>query len=336
MRIAWGLGLCTLTLAACGGGDAAVPWQAVLTDQPSALLSAWPMSPTDVYVVGGNDGSNGPAALHYDGTSWSHVATNVTNTDLWWTFGFADGTLFASGEGGTILQLQNGSFTPMTTPGQGTSVVVFGMWGAASNDVWAVGGLLDGGGGGFVWHYDGTAWTARTDVPSNATSNTMFKVNGRSSTDVWMVGSMGVTVHWNGTSLDETDVPLDGSLFSVAAMTNRFVAVGGGEDGAIYENADGTTSGWQSALPPGGPLLSGVAGSGDLALAVGHAGTVLSRSSSGWGVEDTGNATAQNLHSVVFDSDGGAWAIGGDFDDSPTLAGVLIYQGADKIGGTIQ
>jgi hypothetical protein len=326
-------------LAACGGGTSSAPWQAVLSDQPTALLSAWANTPSDVYLVGGDahDG-NGPVALHYDGTTWNHLATGVTNTDLWWTFGFADGTVFASGSGGTILKYSGGAFTKMTTPGEGTSVIVFGMWGAASDDVWAVGGTAGGNGGGFVWHYDGTSWTANADVdPDTLSMNTVFKVSGRAATDeVWMVGTMGLTLHWNGTALDTSNVATDGSLLSVASMSDRFIAVGGDFDGILYENVDGSSAGWQSALPSGGPLLNGVAASGDTAFAVGHAGTVLSRSSSGWSVEDTGGVTAQNLHAAIIDPAGGKWAMGGNFDDSPTTNGVLIYQGTETIGGTIQ
>jgi hypothetical protein len=319
-------------LAACSDGPSG-SWHSVLSDQPTALLSVWSASPRDVYVVGGDarDGK-GPVALHYDGAAWQRLDTGIKNIDLWWTFGFTDGTVFMGGSGGTILRSKQGTVTAMPTPGLQTSVVVFGIWGAASNDVWAVGGLAGGAGGGFVWHYDGTAWTARNDVPGD---RTVFKVTGRSTSDVWMVGSAGLGLHWNGSSLDRSDVGTDGSLLSVAGMDDRFVAVGGNFDGILYENADGDGS-WKSALSQGGPLLNGVAASGSTAYAVGHGGTVLGRGSSGWKVENTSGATTQNLHAITIDSAGGVWVVGGNFDDAPTTRGVLIYRGTEMIGGTIQ
>lgn len=323
-------------LAACSDPPSE-SWQAVLSDQPAALLSVWPAGPRDVYVVGGDarDGS-GPTALHYDGTAWQRIATGVTNNDLWWTFGFADGTVFMGGAGGTILQYKQGTVTAMPTPGRLTSVVVFGIWGAASNDVWAVGGVPGGGGGGFVWHYDGAAWTARSDVPADVSSgHTVFKVSGRSASDVWMVGSAGLGLHWNGSSLDRLDASTDGSLLSVAGMADRYIAVGGNFDGILYENVDGD-GGWKSALPAGGPLLNGAAASGGAAYAVGHGGAVLRRGSTGWSVESTNAVTSQDLHAVAIDAAGGVWAVGGDFDNPPTTGGVLIYRGADTIGGTIR
>ena len=37
--------------------------------------------------------------------------------------------------------------------------------------------------------------------------------------------------------------------------------------------------------------------------------------------------TPENLHAAWIDPMGGAWAVGGQFDDSPTTEGVLLYKG---------
>jgi hypothetical protein len=308
-------------LAACGGGGDDEPaWVVVAQAQPSALLSVWSASATDVWVVGGDprDGT-GPIVEHYDGTAWTKLDSGQRNVDLWWVTGFANGPVFMSGSNGTILRYQNGAFEKLTTPG---NLIVFGMWGAAPNDVWAVGGNF--GGGGFAWRFDGNAWTVFPDVPADVTSQgTCFKVNGRSADNVWISGTNGLTLHWNGALLERTDVPVEASLLSVAGNAVRFVTVGGAFDGVLYENEG---SGWHSALPSGGPRLTGVAVSDDQYVTVGEFGAVLRRGSTSWASDK--HVTDQNLHAAWIDpATGGMWAVGGHFDTPPMRDGVLIHRG---------
>jgi hypothetical protein len=312
-------------LGACGGDDEP-SWTVVAEDQPAALLAVWGSSANDVWVVGGDprDGT-GPIVQHFDGTAWTKLDTGQRNVDLWWVTGFAGGPVFMSGSNGTILRYQNGVFEKLPTPG---SFIVFGLWGATPDDVWAVGGNF--GTGGFVWRWGGSAWTAMSDLPADLTSEgTFWKVSGRGADDVWISATQGATLHWNGAALERMDVPIDASLLSVAGNAERFVAVGGAFDGVLYEN-DG--SGWKSALPTGGPLLTGVAVSDDQAYAVGQFGAVLRRGSSGWASEKS-RVTQQNLHAAWIDPAGGAWAVGGHFDTPPLRAGVLIHKG-DPIPAT--
>jgi hypothetical protein len=189
----------TWCLLACGGGGTDPAFTVVAEGQPSSLLSVWGTTSSDVWVVGGDPRNDtGPIALHYDGTSWTKHDTGLRNVDLWWVYGFAGGPVFMSGSGGKIVKFENGTFTPMTTPG---TLIVFGMWGAAPNDLWAVGGNFSGG--GFAWHYDGTAWVAQAGLPpALESSGTLFKVGGRASNDVWMVGTTGTAIHWNGSALE--------------------------------------------------------------------------------------------------------------------------------------
>lgn len=109
-----------------------------------------------------------------------------------------------------------------------------GIWGAAENDIWAVGNFV--GGGGALGHFDGQSWhvdppssklpgftaiwgSAANDVwavgsagtvyhfdgskwgPINSTSNSLLRgVWGSSSQDVWVVGDVGTIRRWNGTA----------------------------------------------------------------------------------------------------------------------------------------
>jgi hypothetical protein len=312
-------------LTACSGGDEDRAWVAITEAQPSALLGVWGASEQDVWAVGGRDGS-GPLVFHYDGAGWTRVATGLQNVDLWWVHGFAGGPVYMSGSNGTILRYDGSSFTTMATPGTG---IVFGMWGAAADDMWAVGGSFNGG--GFIWRYDGTAWTEVADAPADiAVDGSFWKVNGLASNDVWISCSKGATLHWNGSGFERLDLPVTDSMFSVAGNAERYITVGGSFDGKLFENEG---SGWQSAIPTGGPILTGVAVSANDAYAVGQFGTILRRGGNGtWAVEKT-RATDQNLHAAWIDPSGGAWVVGGHFDP-PMRDGVLVYKG-EPLQGSI-
>jgi hypothetical protein len=322
----WRLLCLLLPVMACGGGgddddggDGGT-WEVVGQDQTAALLSVWGTGADDVWAVGGDPGDDqGPLVLHYDGSAWTRLDSGQRELNLWWVFGFEGGPVFMSGEGGTILRYQDGEFTELETPG---ASIVFGMWGSAPDDVWAVGGN-NGGGSGFVWRFDGEAWS-EVELPEQINgTDTVWKVAGIAADDVWMSATAAKTLHWNGSSLDFEAIPgTDASFTSISGNGERFVAVGGQFDGAIYEN---TGEGWESALDGDAELLTGVAVSGDAAYAVGRFGSVLRRTSEGW--VDESAATEENLHAVWIDPEGGIWAVGGQFESNPTTAGVMIHKG---------
>lgn len=314
--------LCWLQAGACSDGDAAEStWTLVGEAQPAALLSVWGSDVDDVWVVGGREAPGGaPIARHFDGVSWSSVDTGVTGVDLWWVFGFENGPVFFGGSGGTILRLQDGELERFATPGTSK---VFGMWGAAPDDVWAVGG--DGGAAGFAWHFDGEAWTA-ADVPSDlATEGTVFKVSGRASDDVYMPCSGGTMLRTDGGVFDREELDAD-VLFSVAVTDDAVITVGEARsEGAVFEH-DG--AGWTTATGlEGAPAWRGVAAVGDHAVAVGELGAIALRSNGRWTYEST-DLTTQDLHGAWIDPSGGIWVVGGAFDQPVTEDGVLLHRGA--------
>jgi hypothetical protein len=70
---------------------------------------------------------------------------------------------------------------------------VRGLWGTASNDIWAVGDA------GTILHYDGMNWSAPAPLGS-ATTQDLYGIYGTSATDAWAVGLSGVLLHWDGTA----------------------------------------------------------------------------------------------------------------------------------------
>jgi hypothetical protein len=72
---------------------------------------------------------------------------------------------------------------------------VLSTWGAAPDDVYAVGGPL--GNSGFetlAIHFDGTKW----EELSPGGTETFWWVSGSGPKDVWMVGTEGRIAHWDG------------------------------------------------------------------------------------------------------------------------------------------
>lgn len=302
-------------------------WQVVHRDLPSALLSVWGTSATDVWAVGGDVGE-GPLVLRYDGAQWSQLDTGHTGT-LWWVFGFEGGPVYMGGEGGAILRYEDGTFTAMSTPGTAT---VFGIWGSAPDAMWAVGGASDAT-GGFAWRLEGDAWVEEATFPSDVAARAaLWKVFGRGPDDAWLVGSNGVSLHWDGAALTEEATGVGSSLFTVSANDERFVAVGGLVNGIIVEREGGP---WHNVTPSNDlPSLSGVVlGEGEVGFAVGGFGGVYARDASGWRVEETEIELVQNLHAVWLDPDGGVWAVGGQTFSLPLDEGVLIHRGESVASG---
>jgi hypothetical protein len=309
-------------------------WEVVHSDLSGALLSVWGTSSTDVWAVGSDalDGT-GPLVIHFDGERWSKIETGETQGNLWWVFGFEDGPIYMGGEGGVILRHWpesaggDGSFTEMTTPGTGT---VFGIWGATPDDVWAVGGDSSEI-GGFAWRLDpaGDSWTAEPSLPAEIpASAAVWKVFGTAADDAWFVGSNGVALHWDGSTFTPGETGVGSSLFTVHAVGDRYVAVGGAATGIIVEN---TGDAWVNVTPTDSPPpgLSGVTlGEDGFGIAVGTFGSVYSRSDAGWVEEDLGFNLGASLHGSWIDETGGVWVVGGQVFSLPLNDGILLHRGA--------
>lgn len=303
-----------------GGGD----WQIVEENLDSALMTVWSNGSDDVWVAGADDG-NGPLVLHYDGAAWRRQDTGTTG-DIWWIHGFPGGPLYLGGENGTILRYDGSSFTPMTTPGNG---IVFGMWGASADDMWAVGGNQGGASGAFVWHLESDQWVEAASFPTELSqTDAMWKVFGRAADDVFFVGTGGNVLHYDGDALSAMDSKTSISLFTVHGYSDRIVAVGGFGTGAVIEY-DGTS--WTETTPPGAQQLIGVSLAADgSGYAVGIDGLVYRRDKDGtWGNDTPSTGVFVPLHSVFIDPGGDdAWIVGGRVLSEPLIDGVILHRGA--------
>jgi hypothetical protein len=307
---------------ACGPDER---WHVVHEELDQGLVSVWGRSATDIYAVGGDTGS-GPLVLRYDGARWTRLSTG-SRGDLWWVNGASEGPVYMGGSGGLILRYDGSSFTVMDTPGTGT---VFGIWAAAADDVWAVGGV--GASAGFVWRSDGERWTA-LDVPELA-GRGLFKVWGTGPDDVWIVGAAGAAYHWNGNALEPVDAGTSRTLFTVHLEGDRAAAVGGAGTAALVEREGGM---FVDRSPELVPQLFGVwLTPNEGGYAVGAGGVVLRRTAQGWSEETTELPYIPALHAVWVDESGGVWAVGGQVLAAPLTDGVLIYRGATVPAGMIE
>ncbi|MEM1414934.1 MAG: vanadium-dependent haloperoxidase [Myxococcota bacterium] len=320
-----------LALVSCGESDDA-GWEILTSERAEALLAVTGTSADDVYAVGADQGF-GPLVLHWDGSAWERLETG-TEGAIWWAHAFADGTVFFGGSGGQILRLRDGTFERMPVPGLAVDTV-FGLWGSAPDDVWAVGGVA--GRAGFVWHYDGTAWAnvpLPLDMPrvSGGELPGLFKVWGDPADgSVVIVGAGGTVLRGapRGGELTVEATAHDDNFFTVAGEGSAFAAVGGATNGVIYERgADGA---WVDRSPFGVRLLQGVFVAADgTGVASGAGGTILERAPDGtWDFVDPGLdlSMVQSLHAAWIDPEGGLWAVGGNVLSPELDRGILLHRG---------
>jgi hypothetical protein len=226
---------------------------------PSALVLALVLvvscgSSHAVANDGGRDGAPGdtivPDAPPLP-AGWSLVSNPDTHAlrSVWAETGGA----WAVGDQSTILEGHGASWVPQ--PVLDSTLDLHGVWGAAANDVWAVGTR---GTTGRIAHYDGTGWTLLPDSFGTGLNS----VAGTSSTNVWAVGDGTSSFHWNGSAWQSVDasVAAPHALVAVTAAANRAFAA---TDSTLVIAWDGTS--WKPYAEPNAPaVLSGVWGETDL------------------------------------------------------------------------
>jgi hypothetical protein len=173
-------------------------WQAAGPDTDEQLGVVWGRSSDDLLV-----GAWWGELWRWDGTRWTAeepLPDRLGNQDLW---DDGAGTLWAVSEVDSIFRRTAGDrwehmFQPYTT--------LSALWGAAPDDVWAL-GL------GAVTHWDGTRW--RT-LPWWENLPYLQAISGSGGADVWAVGRAGRIVHWLGDRWrPRTDAATDDDLAAV-------------------------------------------------------------------------------------------------------------------------
>jgi len=229
---------------------------------------------------------------------------------IWWIHGTGASDVWAVGEQGLILHWDGSAWSPSTSP---TAANLYGVWAAAVDDVWAVGGSPIGSGPNDVLvHYDGAGWTEVP--PPRALGATYFKVWGLSSRDVHVVGSAGLALHYDGTTWSEVPTGTRETLVTVHGGSSGVFAVGGPPptilrwDGAAWKK--------ETLHPSMSGSLTGlfVDASGTIFVTGEHYQRFRRDASTGNFTDDTdAPALFGDLHAVWGDGKGNAFAVGGNY-----------------------
>ncbi|MEM9493873.1 MAG: hypothetical protein AAGC55_32295, partial [Myxococcota bacterium] len=232
---------------------------------------------------------------------------------------------------GRIYRIADGQAEAMDSP---TELTLFGVWGAAPDDVWAVGGdPLASEPTAVILHFDGTAWVDVT--PDLDVGGALFKVWGSSSSDVVVVGQAGTIARYDGTGWTLDDSGVTATLFTVSGTAADEVWAVGGPPATILRH-DG--SAW-TAVDTGIPadVLNGVAAApgGDV-VAVGVGGVKLRLRAGQWR-DESFDGPMDDLHAVWLAPDGSGYAVGGNYNapGGSERVGVIGYYGSDPPSATL-
>jgi hypothetical protein len=145
------------------------------------ITDMWGTSTSDLYAVGGRFESPTQLVMHYDGSSWSVVQEIKAESGAHAVWSSSATDVFVGQTIPSLLHFDGATWSPMTAPPQSP---VYGLWGTAANDVFAVTDDV-------ILHFDGTAWTSTTSlIPHRFNA-----VWGSSATDVFAVGQNGTIMH---------------------------------------------------------------------------------------------------------------------------------------------
>lgn len=307
----------------CAGGD--TQWRTAFDAEPIGwLYAAWGSSTDDVYVVGAKGEVLEGVVMHYDGSRWEEIDLDLSIPLLQWVHGRSATDVTFVGARGTIVHYDGSEATLQSGV---TAEPLWGVWGAASDDLWAVGG------GGFVEdspvliHYDGSAWTEVPVTLESPNVHAFFKVWGSAADDVYVVGQRGVVIHYDGSSWTELDSGVTEDIISVwGTGVDQVVMVGGRANGvALIKDETGLRT---LELPVGTEPLNGVwVRDGTRAHAVGSGGTHLEIDLDSLEVQIIDAVpTLDTLHGV-FGVGNDLYAVGGNlFVGTPPFRGVALLR----------
>jgi hypothetical protein len=302
------------------GGEAET-WEVAFAADESlgALMSVWGPSPDEVYAVGGQPMPSVGVVLRLDGEDWVQDDVPAGAAMLNWVYG-VDGEVWAVGQEGTIIHRAGGSWAAEPSP---TDRVLWGVWGASSDELWAVGG--DGfSDAPLLLRRDGASasWEEVALPELGVEAKGLFKVWGWAADDVWIVGDLGATLHYDGG--EWTGHPTDGAVDLISLWGTEaegLVAVGGRSSGRVAR-LEGTTWTEEVLVEPG---LNGVwVDPAGPITAVGVQGRILSITPGGFDYTLEDSPTSMLLHSVFGFGAGPRYAVGGSLLMSPPHVGVIL------------
>jgi hypothetical protein len=312
---------------ACGCERADGAWSAEDSlGADGAFMNAWGPSPTEVYIVGGQPDAG--VMRRFDGERWSPVEIPA-GPMLYWVHGVA-GELFAVGAGGRALHRDaSGAWRATQT---GTEVALWGVFAAAPDEAWAVGGdpfARPGEGGGLVaptlLRFDGDTWSPVELPVLDRNCPALFKVWGTGPDDLHAVGAAGVALHFDGTQWRQVQTGTSDDFVSLwGRAADDVVAVGGRANG-MMARWDGTA--WTSQVLAQTPGLNGVWMASDgTAWASGLRATIVRIAPGSFSAERQSFASPLTLHGMFGFDCGPLLGVGGSLMAPPPYTGLVVGQ----------
>jgi hypothetical protein len=259
-----------------GWQSVTVPSSAFPPGLPTSLSGVWGSGPGDVWAFGATATGGGgySVLLHYDGGSWAVASNPFSGADEQRQFvvgwGSSASDVWALGAIGTVAHYDGGSWSNVwDTTGNNLS----GVWGAATDDVWAASNI-SGNNGGELLHWNGKSW-ASAFVTDGGLQPQFGSISGSGSSDVWIASGTGGAFRWDGTSWSfvgngvATGAAMSGVW--VDSASNRWMV---GLLGRVYQNVGNTS--WASVSSPSDGTDGGFySGSGSLNAVWGVSGGPL-------------------------------------------------------------
>ena len=161
-------------------------WSAMSIPTTAQLHGIWGSSPTQIFAVGAAG-----TVLEFDGSSWTSLASGVSDKTLWDAWGSSPSDVYAAS--GPLVHYDGGSWSAGSAPTN-----LFGVWGSSSSDVYFSGDR------GTLFHYDGkSTWTPI----ATGTSSPLFSIWGSSATNIFIVGLNGTALHYDGQTITSINLP---------------------------------------------------------------------------------------------------------------------------------
>ena len=296
-------------------------WEVAFDATPyGAFMSVWGTSGTDVYTVGGQpffaDEPHG-VVFHFDGDDWRELDI-PDGPMLNWVHGAGE-SVWVVGEGGRALRFDDGAFVEEFDTG--VDVPLWGVWAAAEDDIWAVGGnALDRTGEPVILHFDGTGWEP-VPVPDLDRDGVLalFKVWGTRSDHVFAIGMVGAILHWDGVEWTQVPSGTGADLVSLWGRADDDIVAVGGRGNGVFGRWDGAAWSFETLDRVSGLNGSFMAPDGTTVVN-GSFGRMLEVTDSGF--VDLESPNTNDFHAVWGDPQTGAcFAVGG------TLTGGAPWEG---------
>jgi hypothetical protein len=215
-------------------------WSSVLQPvAPELFDSVWAIGHDDVWV--GSD-----HLRHWNGTAWADRTPAISATDrrfILWARNASD--LWAINQGVSPSSILHWNGTAWTDRSPAMGAFTAALWGAAADDVWAIGTVINAQAGSSpaaIIHWNGTAWQDVFHPPLDASGviPVFAGIWGSAANDVWVTGNVqGATQlwHFDGSGWSNTVqlAPILGPMWGSCA--NNVWAVGHNQ----YAHFDGAT-----------------------------------------------------------------------------------------------